>query len=668
MADENKTPLNQPLRNRQSGADAASVHTEPTQRMTAPRKPSAAGTAASVGRRAAQQTPGCTQCIKVAFFFDGTGNNLDADKAKSKHSNVARLFIAHELDDPKTQTYKLYLPGIGTYFKEIGDPGGTATGRGMGAYGQKRLDWAFKELAKILQKAEARAQNPTNRILEVRISAFGFSRGAALARAFCRDLQKSCVGRPGAFQVKPGAMGTSGMVLKGAYPIDVYFLGLFDSVASVGLPMSANNELTKRRNGVGWRDVLRVGGAYGEAELDLRQLAFGDPGADPAPGGADGHGAWADDLAIPPVVSKCFHIVAGHEIRNSFPSDSVLQGSACPPGTEEVVYPGAHSDVGGGYQQGQGGKSSLLAVMPLRTMFEKAIEAKVPLVPYGAARSSDEKKDFALDDASQKDFEAMLYYWNKYASSVNSHVALGQSVLNHMAVYWRYRLSVALQRTNPANAARYGRGGRARTLTPEQQTIQSNEKSFAQDRKALQAESAKLEAAWNSAFAARMQAEQNLMAAQSSTAYGSQVPQYEQRLTDAKRTEAQTLDIWRQAQAKVDGAPDDSGLVASLDEYDEWLLEDAALIDRWHKESPNKRLRPHYKALVAAYEEVVVQKKAMSPESELFKFFNWLVHDSLAGFATDNTRPSDPRVIYIGGDNKKQYAAAPSAAKESALA
>jgi uncharacterized protein (DUF2235 family) len=667
MADENKTPLSQPLGNRQSGADAANVPTEPTQRLVAPRKPSAAGTAASVGRQAAQQTPGCTQCIKVAFFFDGTGNNLEADKARNKHSNVARLFNSHPDNNEVTHTYRRYLPGIGTYFKEVGDPGGTTTGRGMGAYGQKRLDWAFKELAQLLQKAEARAQNPSNRILEVRVSAFGFSRGAALARAFCRDLQKSCVGVPRAFQVKPGAMGTSGMVLKGAYPIDIYFLGLFDSVASVGLPMSANNELTKRRNGFGWRDVAQ-GGAYGQAEIDLQHLAFGEPGADPSPGPADGHGAWADDLSIPPLVSNCFHIVAGHEIRNSFPSDSVLQGSACPPGTTEIVYPGAHSDVGGGYQQGQGGKSSLLATMPLRAMLEKAVEAKVPVRGLNQLLTEDQKKDFALDEASKKDFYAMLYYWNKYAASVNGNVALGQSVLNHMAEYWRYRLSVALQRTNPANAGRYGRGGRARTLTPEQQTIKNNESNFAQERKALTQEAKRLEAEYYTALSRRQAAEEALMAARGSTAFNSQIPMWEQQVKTAKQAEDKANDAWRQAQAKVDGAPNDSGLIASLDEYDEWLLEDAALISKWHKESPNKRLRPHYKALVNAYEDVVVRKQPMATDSDLYKFFNWLVHDSLAGFATDNTRPSDPRVIYIGGDNKKKYAAIPSADKSTALA
>jgi uncharacterized protein (DUF2235 family) len=556
---DNKTPLSQPIQNRQNGADAANLGTEPTQRLSAPRTPSTAGTAASVTQQAANQAPGCTQRISLAFFFDGTGNNLDADKGTNEHSNVARLFNAHTRDNDVTLTYRRYIPGIGTYFKEIGDPGGTTTGNGMGAYGQDRLDWAFKELAIILQKAEARAQNPSNRILEVRISAFGFSRGAALARAFCRDLQKSCVGRPGKFHVKPGAMGTSSMALKGAYPIDLYFLGLFDSVASVGLPVSANNVVTKRRNGFCWRDVVSRGESYGGAERDLQRLTFGAPGADPSPGIANGHGDWADNLAIAPIVSQCLHLVAGHEMRNSFPMDSVLQGTACPPGTVEIVYPGVHSDVGGGYRQGEGGKNSLLAILPLRTMLEKAIEAKVPMWSLNQLVTVNQKKDFAIGDENKTEFDALLRLWKKYSSSVNGGVALGLSVLNHMSLYWRYRLSVALLRTDPTNAGRSGRSGKQRQLTPEQQTIQQNEQTFAKDRKGLIEEASNRRVVHYTAASRRQGAEQGLAAAKSSPGYTNQVRMWEAQVTTTRRAEDKAHDEWRQAQAKVDGAANVTG-------------------------------------------------------------------------------------------------------------
>jgi hypothetical protein len=46
-----------------------------------------------------------------------------------------------------------------------------------------------------------------------------------------------------------------------------------------------------------------------------------------------------------------------------------------------VVYPGVHSDVGGGYAPDQQGRSNLLARIPLRHMYAEALKAGVPLLP-----------------------------------------------------------------------------------------------------------------------------------------------------------------------------------------------------------------------------------------------------------------------------------------------
>ena len=42
-------------------------------------------------------------------------------------------------------------------------------------------------------------------------------------------------------------------------------------------------------------------------------------------------------------------------------------------------------------------------------------------------------------------------------------------------------------------------------------------------------------------------------------------------------------------------------------------------------------------------------------------FFDLYVHDSLAGFAKDETLPSDPRCIYVGGDEESRHARASQA-------
>lgn len=166
----------------------------------------------------------CQQSLVLSFFFDGTGNNIDTDSTTDQQSNIARLYESHRLISPQEGLYAFYCYGIGTYFKESGDPGGTPAGLGMGDGGKRRLEWAFDKFDETLHAAEMRAKNPTNKILSVRIAVFGFSRGATLARAFVRDLQERCVLKDGRYLLK-----------QGGYPVEVYFLGLFDTVALVGM-------------------------------------------------------------------------------------------------------------------------------------------------------------------------------------------------------------------------------------------------------------------------------------------------------------------------------------------------------------------------------------------------------------------------------------------------
>jgi hypothetical protein len=110
--------------------------------------------------------------------------------------------------------------------------------------------------------------------------------------------------------------------------------------------------------------------------------------------------------------------------------------------------------------------------------------------------------------------------------------------------------------------------------------------------------------------------------------------------------------------------------------YDRLLLDDARAIlnsiaSPQHKssESTNKRanLRPHYRALLEAYENEYVYHKGMTDPKLIF-FFDTYVHDSLSGFAKDATLPSDPRVVFVGGDVKLGYASIESLANDRAIA
>lgn len=238
-----------------------------------------------------QATAGCSQVLEFTVFFDGTGNNRDQEMAKATDkralSNIAKLFAAHE---PQLSGRRIvrYIPGVGTPFPTIGDSGGTL-GMGIGKGSDQRIRYALDELDKAIAAVPAGVK-----LRLITVNVFGFSRGAAAARAFVRDLAARC------------QTGNGGNTYQGI-PLRVGFLGIFDTVCS----------------------------AYENAG----QAAVSTGG---------GHNGWAHDMRLPMLVEQCVHLTAGHEVRRRFPLDSVRIGAHYPQNAYEVSYPGVHADVGGG--------------------------------------------------------------------------------------------------------------------------------------------------------------------------------------------------------------------------------------------------------------------------------------------------------------------------------
>lgn len=241
----------------------------------------------------------CRLYPKLSFFFDGTGNNLDIDEPLQRLSNVAKLYNAAIDDRTGKGASKRDIPGVGTPFKipkimgytdGLADDRGGAAGLGLGKGGEMRIQYALAEFSRIIEREWSSAAWKTMQFISV--SVFGFSRGATEARAFVRRL----IG----MKCQPTDIGLVWQASHGERtPVRIKFMGLFDTVASVGGPT---------------------------LHLD-----------------------WASDLAIPPEVERCVHFVSAHEVREAFPLDSVRVGRTYPTNCEEVVYPGVHSDVGGGY-------------------------------------------------------------------------------------------------------------------------------------------------------------------------------------------------------------------------------------------------------------------------------------------------------------------------------
>ena len=292
----------------------------------------------------------CQQVVHVGIFFDGTNNNSDYDLNAKTHTNVVRLHEA--FDEDKVRRHKIYLQGVGTPFKELHEFAFSTNGKAFADGFNNRIAWAYLQLLNriylafdkpgpmpellnlqdayklatelgntpysLAQEAEAEnaQQDESNdsepegfeplqlhvprelqakqkilagyqrdldkpkRIKRLYLHVFGFSRGAAAARVFVNMLSN--------YWAKNGK-------LCGRIPYSINFVGLFDTVSSVGLAYSAN---------------------YGSALANLTQFF-------------DGHGKWArpEHLRIPTTVRRCVHYVAMHEQRASFPSGPAANAS-----------------------------------------------------------------------------------------------------------------------------------------------------------------------------------------------------------------------------------------------------------------------------------------------------------------------------------------------------
>ncbi|QRQ88165.1 T6SS phospholipase effector Tle1-like catalytic domain-containing protein [Cupriavidus oxalaticus] len=358
----------------------------------------------------------CEQTIHINLFFDGTNNNDDAktparwrDSTHNTHTNVARLFNVCK-DQPESGIYKFYLAGVGTLFPELGEDTYSSIGKAFASGFAKRCAWGYTRVLNALHQAmvpgddkglikddEARRicekldwnlgssllttkekhlgslheslvqQCKRNRLIKkAYINVFGFSRGAAGARVFVSKL------------INGWAKGGK---LVGKIDYEVNFMGLFDTVASVGPPESFQSAVN---------------------------LEF-----------FDGH-FWAASgsaLNIPPQVRRCVHFFSMHEQRMSFPLDSIRKGQSYPASDSrllEAPYPGVHSDVGGSYAPGDQGKSvkgegHRLGKIPLHDMYIEALKAGVPLRRTDAKNDEDRMdannlQDFIIDPAVAKAF------------------------------------------------------------------------------------------------------------------------------------------------------------------------------------------------------------------------------------------------------------------------
>ena len=405
---------------------------------------------AAFGCLAENKAPVCYRSIWVGMFFDGTNNNKERDQEKvadpkqRSHSNIVVLHDAYR-DDVREGYFPFYMPGVGTPFPKVGERTESSDGKAMAVGGEARIYWAMIQAYNAIHRAvdsgglplvtdaealrcitgtsllaargmfkladsrrrgffgglEARllsaikGKRPEVKLLN--LSVFGFSRGAAEARTFCNWMVDLC-------SVRDDSLHFCGI------PIRFQFLGLFDTVASVGMA-----------------DSTPIVGSPGGLNL------------------VDGLMGWADGtMAIPAAVERCVHYVAAHEIRKSFPLSTARNGAVYPSNCHEVVYPGAHSDVGGGYAPAEQGKSPcsrshLVSQVPLVNMYIDARKSGVPLMD--AVELVERTRDEVIADLNIAPDLATRF--RDYAIWSRASAPRVEDLLfKHMRLYWRWRMKV----------------------------------------------------------------------------------------------------------------------------------------------------------------------------------------------------------------------------------
>jgi len=364
----------------------------------------------------------CSDVVNISVFFDGTGNNKDVDEKPKKWSNPARMwFSATQLKGGNN--YPIYISGVGTPFN------GTATdwldraeitvednalGLGSGGGGTRRTEFgqdnvndtlrqvllnnakklggttkAYAEKGKNQSLSELSQALESHRLIKViNMSIFGFSRGAALGRAFCNDFINLC------------KKDEQGNLTYNKVPVRIHFMGLFDTVASFGVPAANMDGMFTEKN-----------------------------------------------LKVPPQAERCVHYVAAHELRFCFPLDLIRQHGSLMPNWTETVYPGVHSDVGGGYMplKSNGGNDDSAnqgltdnyARIPMRDMMSEAVKAGVRMLSYGDLEKDPKVKAlfterFLIESKTQEEYK-------NYMAAVAPSGTIEQVIAAHMkALYSAY--------------------------------------------------------------------------------------------------------------------------------------------------------------------------------------------------------------------------------------
>jgi len=271
--------------------------------------------------------------VKAAIFFDGTGNNENNikkrrkdpsymatgydplghyDSYKQSYSNVALLHFMHQKKAAGEKIASVYIEGIGT--TDDGEDDLQGSGFGAGPTGiVARVD---EGITRLTEKVNALLDRKNNEYLEeLTVYAFGFSRGAAAARHFCARRAYSQRRRSNLCK----SLGVDPAI------ITLKFVGLFDTVSSFDEDGKDDTSVSS----LVWKAVRhKVFDDYSfRNDVPELHLNFDDP-----------------------TLGKVVQLRAADEYRVNFSVTNIASARSQGKGVE-LLLPGAHSDIGGGYQR-----------------------------------------------------------------------------------------------------------------------------------------------------------------------------------------------------------------------------------------------------------------------------------------------------------------------------
>ena len=242
--------------------------------------------------------------LHLGIFNDGTGNSLEWDIKTDSVSNIGKLYQLYPQQTTEGESFwdAHYVHGIGTDGSFDGLKQGFAVGF------QKRVEESLRWLNdKVMAHPDA----------ELKLYIFGFSRGAAEARALVNELYNDkTLQKYGLDKIK----------------ISVPLLAIFDTVGSIGLPgngVDLGYDLTVHAD-----RVVKVIHLCAQSEVrsnfDLWSIRI-----PPNLRGDSSLEVWVKTGAVSVAPEDW------EEIRGRCPLPN--------PAWEEWILPGVHADVGGGY-------------------------------------------------------------------------------------------------------------------------------------------------------------------------------------------------------------------------------------------------------------------------------------------------------------------------------